>query len=49
MSRRLAGAPVRAEDYHKAAIQIGRVGPEQSNKRMEFNRENETGRIIFAQ
>lgn len=49
MLRRLAGAPVRGENYHKASIEIGRVGPEQSNKRMEFHRENETGRIIFAQ
>lgn len=49
MLRRLAGSPVRAENYHKAEIQIGRVGPEQSNKRMEFDRENETGRVSFAQ
>jgi len=37
MLRRLAGAPVRGENYHKAEIAIGRVGPEQSNKRMEFD------------
>lgn len=49
MLRRLAGAPVRGENYHKAEIAIGCVGPEQSSPRMEFNREHETGKIIFAQ
>lgn len=34
--RRMAGAPVRAENYFKAEIQAGRVGPEQSAKRVEF-------------
>lgn len=48
MLRRLAGAPVRGENYHKAEIAIGRVGPEQSSPRMEFNREHETGKIILA-
>ncbi|MGH7703936.1 MAG: hypothetical protein ACREMO_12645 [Gemmatimonadales bacterium] len=35
--RRMAGAPVRAENYFKAEIQAGRVGPEQSAKRVEFD------------
>ena len=37
MLRRLAGAPVRGENYHKAEIQAGRVGPEQSAQRAEFD------------
>ncbi len=37
MLRRLAGSPVRGENYHKAEIEIGRVGPEQSAKRTEFD------------
>jgi hypothetical protein len=36
MLRRLAGAPVRGENYFKAEIVAGRVGPEQSKKRVEF-------------
>lgn len=36
MLRRLAGSPVRGENYFKADIVIGRVGPEQSEKRVEF-------------
>jgi hypothetical protein len=47
MLRRLAGSPVRGENYHKAEIEVGRVGPEQSNQRMEFDRENETGKGKF--
>jgi hypothetical protein len=35
--RRLAGSPVRGESYNKAEIIIGRVGPEQSDKRVEFD------------
>ena len=35
--RRLAGSPVRAENYFKAEIAIGRVGPDQSTKRVEFD------------
>ena len=35
--RRIAGAPVRGENYFKAEIVIGRVGPEQSTKRAEFD------------
>ncbi len=37
MLRRLAGAPVRGENYHKAEIAIGRVGPDQSDRRVEFD------------
>jgi hypothetical protein len=36
MLRRLAGAPVRAENYFKADITVGRVGPDQSRPRVEF-------------
>jgi hypothetical protein len=35
--RRLAGSPVRGEDYFQAEITIGRVGPEQSAIRVEFD------------
>jgi hypothetical protein len=34
--RRLAGAPVRGENYFKAAIAAGRVGIEQAAPRVEF-------------
>ena len=34
--RRLAGAPVRGENYFKAEIAVGRVGPEQAAPRREF-------------
>ncbi len=37
MLRRLAGSPVRGENYFKAEIVAGRVGPEQSSKRVEFD------------
>ncbi len=37
MLRRLAGAPVRGENYFKAEIIAGRVGPEQSATRVEFD------------
>jgi hypothetical protein len=37
MLRRLAGSPVRGESYFKAEIVIGRVGPDQSTKRAEFD------------
>jgi len=47
MLRRLAGQPVRGENYGTAEIEIGRVGPQQSAKRMEFDRENATGGIVF--
>ncbi|MGA9119956.1 MAG: hypothetical protein WB699_11385 [Bacteroidota bacterium] len=36
MLRRLAGTPVKGENYFKAEIVTGRVGPEQSVKRVEF-------------
>jgi len=36
MLRRLAGAPVRGENYHKADILAGRVGPEQPAPKREF-------------
>jgi hypothetical protein len=35
--RRLAGSPVRAENYFKADIAAGRVGPEQSHPKVEFD------------
>jgi hypothetical protein len=35
--RRMAGAPVRGENYFKADIAAGRVGPEQSHPRREFD------------
>jgi len=34
--RRLAGGPIRAENYHQADIAAGRVGPQQSPPRREF-------------
>jgi hypothetical protein len=37
MLRRLAGCPVRAENYFHAEIQAGRVGAEQSAPVMEFD------------
>ncbi|HEV3141057.1 MAG TPA: hypothetical protein VGY57_11100 [Vicinamibacterales bacterium] len=36
MLRRLAAAPIRAENYYKADIVAGRVGSEQSAPKMEF-------------
>ena len=36
MLRRLAGSPVRGENYAKAEISIGTVGPTQPNPRAEF-------------
>ena len=36
MLRRLAGAPIRGENYLKADIAAGRVGPEQTAPRREF-------------
>ncbi len=35
--RRLAGAPIRGENYFKADIVSGRVGPEQAPPRREFD------------
>ena len=37
MLRRLAGAPVRGENYFKASIEAGRVGPEQIEPGFEFD------------
>jgi len=36
MLRRLAGSPVRGENYFKAEIEVGRVGPEQAPPSDEF-------------
>ena len=36
MLRRMAGAPVRGENYFKAEVVIGRVGSEQATERFEF-------------
>lgn len=35
--RRLAGAPIRGENYSRANIEKGRVGPDQSTDRVEFD------------
>jgi len=35
--RRIAGAPIRGENYYRADIQVGRVGPEQSPPKREFD------------
>jgi hypothetical protein len=37
MLRRMAGAPVRGENYHRAAIAAGRVGSDQVAPRREFD------------
>jgi hypothetical protein len=37
MLRRLAAAPMRAENYFQADIRVGRVGAEQSAPRFEFD------------
>ncbi|MGE5245184.1 MAG: hypothetical protein ACM3SQ_13220 [Betaproteobacteria bacterium] len=37
MLRRMAGAPVRGENYFKAEIRAGRVGPDQAPPRREFD------------
>ncbi len=34
--RRMAGAPVKGENYHKAEITVGRVGADQATPRREF-------------
>ena len=36
MLRRVEGTPMRSENYHKADIAVGRVGPEQAAPRREF-------------
>ena len=35
--RRMAGGPVKGENYFVAEIQVGRVGEDQSSKRFEFD------------
>jgi hypothetical protein len=35
--RRVAGSPVRGENYFMAEIAVGRVGPDQSSTRVEFD------------
>jgi hypothetical protein len=37
MLRRIAGAPIKGENYFKADITAGRLGPQQSPKRVEFD------------
>jgi hypothetical protein len=37
MLRRLSGSPVRGENYFKAGIVVGRVGPEQAAPQREFD------------
>jgi hypothetical protein len=37
MLRRLQGSPVKGENYFVAEIETGRVGPDQSTKRREFD------------
>jgi len=37
MLRRLAGAPVRGENYYRAEIRAGRLGPDQAPPRREFD------------
>jgi hypothetical protein len=37
MLRRLAGAPVRGENYYKADIEAGRIGPAQPSRRVELD------------
>jgi hypothetical protein len=37
MLRRIAGVPIRGENYFEADIIVGRVGPEQSKPRKEFD------------
>ncbi len=36
MLRRIAGAPIKGENYHKAEIAVGRVGEEQAAPKREF-------------
>ncbi len=37
MLRRLGGAPIRGENYAKADIAAGRLGPEQASPKVEFD------------
>jgi hypothetical protein len=34
--RRMAGAPVKGENYYKAEITVGRVGEDQAKPKLEF-------------
>ncbi|HUO15368.1 MAG TPA: hypothetical protein VMX38_10310 [Verrucomicrobiae bacterium] len=36
MLRRMAGAPIKGENYHKAKIELGRVGADQAVAKLEF-------------
>ena len=37
MLRRMAGTAIKGENYFKAEIEVGRIGPEQSTRRTEFD------------
>jgi hypothetical protein len=37
MLRRMAGGPVKGENYYRAEIESGRVGADQSSRRVEFD------------
>ncbi|HLY15869.1 MAG TPA: hypothetical protein VKR61_01535, partial [Bryobacteraceae bacterium] len=37
MLRRMAGGPIKGENYHRAQIAAGRVGPGQAPPRREFD------------
>jgi hypothetical protein len=37
MLRRIAGGPIKGENYYRAEIESGRVGADQSSKRTEFD------------
>ncbi|PYP86472.1 MAG: hypothetical protein DMF61_13400 [Blastocatellia bacterium AA13] len=37
MLRRIAGAPMRSENYYKASVETGRVGPDQNAPQYEFD------------
>jgi hypothetical protein len=45
MIRRLAGAPIRPESYGRAKIEAGRVGPDQSAERREFDGDASARRV----
>jgi hypothetical protein len=37
MLRRIAGGPIKGENYYRAEIESGRVGADQSARRIEFD------------
>ena len=37
MLRRMAGVPIRGENYFTAKIEVGKVGPEQASPVREFD------------